>query len=198
MRSAHDGSPARTTPQSIATTKAIFVLSANRRSAVPARVSPYKYPGVPAQRDLTGTRLRRSNKYTATLPKTAYATLTTRTTRNQLAMRLTMRLSDAGLRQRPTKLIYPDHRPHSLAYRRRGPRSFQPIVSCHPTKLRPCLPRPILAHLLQHRQAGASAHHFAQNWRLSHSHSKPSIETARLTVHLRCAADSGQPRRRPK
>ena len=25
--------------------------------------------------------------------------------------RLTMRLSDAGLRQRPTKLIYPDHRP---------------------------------------------------------------------------------------
>src|ERR1700722_12114326 len=28
-----------------------------------------------------------------------------------LILNLTMRLSDAGLRRRPTKLIYPDHRP---------------------------------------------------------------------------------------
>jgi hypothetical protein len=66
------------------------VESANRRSAVPPGVSLYKYPGAPAQRDFIGTCLRRSNKYTATFPKTAYTTLMTRTTRNQLAMRLTI------------------------------------------------------------------------------------------------------------
>ena len=41
---------------------------------------------------------------------------------------LTMRLSDAGLRQRQTKALYPNHRPHSLAQRRRAPRSLEPIV----------------------------------------------------------------------
>jgi hypothetical protein len=34
----------------------------------------------------------------------------TQRTRRLLRMSLTMRLSDAGLRQRPTKLIYPNHR----------------------------------------------------------------------------------------
>ena len=42
--------------------------------------------------------------------------------------RLTMRLSDAGLRQRQTKALYPDHQPPTLAHRRRDPRSLQPIV----------------------------------------------------------------------
>src|SRR4029077_16300209 len=41
----------------------------------------------------------------------------------------------------------------SLAHRRRDPRSLQPFVRCHPTKLRPCAPKPILVHLLQYRQA---------------------------------------------
>ncbi len=40
---------------------------------------------------------------------------------------LTMRLSDAGARGQ-TKLIYPNHRPPSLAPRRRDPRSLEPIV----------------------------------------------------------------------
>jgi hypothetical protein len=35
--------------------------------------------------------------------------------------RLTIRLSDAGLRRRRTKWIYPDHRPYSLARRRCAP-----------------------------------------------------------------------------
>jgi len=44
-------------------------------------------------------------------------------------VRLTIRLSDAGLRRRQTKLIYPNHRPHSLAHRRCDPRSLEPMVS---------------------------------------------------------------------
>jgi len=63
-----------------------------------------------------------------------------------------MRLSDARLRQRATKLIYPNHRLFPLAHRRRGPRSLEPIVRCHPTKLQPCLSELILLHLPQHRQ----------------------------------------------
>jgi len=43
-------------------------------------------------------------------------------------LRLTMRLSDARLRHCETKLIYPNHRPLSLAQRRRDPRSLEPIV----------------------------------------------------------------------
>ena len=39
-----------------------------------------------------------------------------------LPWRLTNRLSDAGMRQRPTKLIYPDYRLPSLAHRRHYPR----------------------------------------------------------------------------
>jgi hypothetical protein len=42
---------------------------------------------------------------------------------------LTMRLSDARLRRRPTKLFYPNHQPLSLAHRRCKPsRSLEPIV----------------------------------------------------------------------
>jgi hypothetical protein len=41
---------------------------------------------------------------------------------------LMMSLSDAGFRPHPTKLIYLNHRLPSLAYRRRDPRSLQPIV----------------------------------------------------------------------
>jgi len=36
-------------------------------------------------------------------------------------LRLTIRLSDAGMRNRTTKLIYPNHRLPSLAHRRRDP-----------------------------------------------------------------------------
>jgi hypothetical protein len=41
---------------------------------------------------------------------------------------LTMRLSDAGLRLRQTKLIYPDHRPSPWLTEASAPRSLQPIV----------------------------------------------------------------------
>ena len=44
--------------------------------------------------------------------------------------RLTMRLSDAGLRRHPTKLIYPDHRPAPWPTEVVAPRSLEPIVSC--------------------------------------------------------------------
>jgi hypothetical protein len=39
-----------------------------------------------------------------------------------------MRLSDAGLRQRPTKLIYPDHRPSPWLTEDDASRSLEPIV----------------------------------------------------------------------
>ena len=54
--------------------------------------------------------------------------------------RLTMRLSDAGLDQRQTKALYPNHRPPSSAHRSCAPRSLEPIVRWHPTKLRPSSP----------------------------------------------------------
>jgi hypothetical protein len=60
-------------------------------------------------------------------------------------VRLTIRLSDARLRRRKTKLFYPDHRSHSMAYRRCDPRSLEPIVRWHPTKLRPSSPK-LLTH----------------------------------------------------
>jgi uncharacterized DUF497 family protein len=41
---------------------------------------------------------------------------------------LTMRLSDARLRRRPTKLIYPDHRPTPWFTEDAAPRSLGPIV----------------------------------------------------------------------
>src|ERR1700720_2572528 len=41
---------------------------------------------------------------------------------------LTMRLSDAGLRCRKTKLIYPDHRLPSWPTEDAAPRSLEPIV----------------------------------------------------------------------
>jgi hypothetical protein len=43
-------------------------------------------------------------------------------------IRLTMRLSDAGLRQRPTKLIYPNHRSSPWVTEDATPRSLEPIV----------------------------------------------------------------------
>jgi hypothetical protein len=39
-----------------------------------------------------------------------------------------MRLSDAGLRRHPTKLIYPDHRPTPWLIEDATPRSLEPIV----------------------------------------------------------------------
>src|SRR6266851_6027388 len=42
-----------------------------------------------------------------------------------------MRLSDARLRRRQSKMLYPNHRP-LLAHRRRDPRSLEPIVRCPP------------------------------------------------------------------
>jgi hypothetical protein len=51
--------------------------------------------------------------------------------------RLTMRLSDAGLRRRQTKLIYPNHRPHSVAHRRRDPRDrSNRLLDCRATPRR--------------------------------------------------------------
>jgi hypothetical protein len=44
---------------------------------------------------------------------------------------ITIRLSDAGERQRPTKLIYPNHRPSPWLTEAAAPRSLQPIVR-HP------------------------------------------------------------------
>jgi hypothetical protein len=41
---------------------------------------------------------------------------------------LTMRLSDAGLRRRPTKLFYPNHRPPPWLNEDATPRSLEPIV----------------------------------------------------------------------
>jgi hypothetical protein len=39
-----------------------------------------------------------------------------------------MRLSDAGLRRRQTKLIYPDHRSSPWSNEDDAPRSLEPIV----------------------------------------------------------------------
>jgi hypothetical protein len=39
-----------------------------------------------------------------------------------------MSLSDAGLRRRQTKLIYPDHRPSAWLTEDAAPRSLEPIV----------------------------------------------------------------------
>src|ERR1700683_8489 len=44
---------------------------------------------------------------------------------------LTMRLSDAGLRCRETKLIYPNHRPPRWLTEDAAPRSLEPIVRAH-------------------------------------------------------------------
>jgi len=41
-----------------------------------------------------------------------------------------MRLSDARLRRRETKLIYPDHRPTPWPSEVVAPRSLEPIVRC--------------------------------------------------------------------
>src|ERR1700678_3159455 len=49
-------------------------------------------------------------------------------TRKGSIWHITMRLSDAGLRRRQTKALYPNHRPYSSAHRRRAPRSLEPIV----------------------------------------------------------------------
>src|ERR1700730_8617723 len=43
---------------------------------------------------------------------------------------LTMRLSDAGLRRRKTKLIYPNHRLTPWLIEDSTPRSLEPIVRC--------------------------------------------------------------------
>ena len=51
-----------------------------------------------------------------------------------------MRLSDAGLRQRQTKALYPNHRPPPWLNEDAAPRSLEPIVRWHPTKLRPSSP----------------------------------------------------------
>ena len=45
-----------------------------------------------------------------------------------------MRLSDAGLRQRPTKLIYSNHRPPPCLTEDAPPRSLEPIVMCCPSR----------------------------------------------------------------
>ena len=52
-----------------------------------------------------------------------------------------MRLSDAGMRCRPTKLIHPNYRLPSLAHRRRDPRALEPIVRS--LTLPPILVRPM-------------------------------------------------------
>jgi|SRR5450631_915440 len=49
---------------------------------------------------------------------------------------LTMRLSDAELRRRPMKLIYPNHRPFPWPTEEVAPRSLQPIVR---SRMPPCL-----------------------------------------------------------
>src|ERR1700733_8475686 len=51
--------------------------------------------------------------------------------------RLTMRLSDAGLRRHQAKLIYPHHRPPPWPNEGAAPRSLEPIVRCH-NHLSPC------------------------------------------------------------
>src|ERR1700722_4146265 len=48
--------------------------------------------------------------------------------RTSRRIRLTMRLSDAGLRRRQTKPIYPDHRPPPWPTEDAAPRSLEPIV----------------------------------------------------------------------
>jgi hypothetical protein len=52
-----------------------------------------------------------------------------------------MRLSDAGVRCRPTELIYPNHRLPPWLIEASTPRSLEPIVRCHPTKPQPCPPK---------------------------------------------------------
>jgi hypothetical protein len=42
-----------------------------------------------------------------------------------------MRLSDAGLRRRQTKLLYPNHRPPPWLTEDAAPRSLEPIVRSH-------------------------------------------------------------------
>jgi len=49
---------------------------------------------------------------------------------------LTMRLSDAGSRRRPTKLIYPHHRPPPWRNEVATPRSLEPIVRRQPQRIR--------------------------------------------------------------
>jgi hypothetical protein len=53
-------------------------------------------------------------------------------------LRLTMRLSDAGMRRRPTKLLYPNHRPPTWLNEDASTRSLEPIVrsaaTVHPTR----------------------------------------------------------------
>ena len=78
--------------------------------------------------------------------------------------RLTMRLSDAGLRQHPTKLIYPNHRLSSLANRRRYPRDRS---------------NRLLDHLENHKTGGSTF--FAsrrRNWRIRHSTNGIIVEGA--------------------
>jgi hypothetical protein len=53
---------------------------------------------------------------------------TSLTPRKRRKCRLTMRLSDAGLRCRPAELIYPDHRFPPWPNGDAAPRSLEPIV----------------------------------------------------------------------
>ena len=50
--------------------------------------------------------------------------------RSYNTIRLTLRLGDAGMRCRQTKLTCPNHRLPSMTYRSCGPRPLQPIVRC--------------------------------------------------------------------
>jgi hypothetical protein len=53
---------------------------------------------------------------------------------HRLCHGLTMRLSDAKLRRRQTKLRYPDHRPSPWLTNAAAPRSLEPIVNSNPAQ----------------------------------------------------------------
>src|ERR1700723_2442920 len=109
-----------------------------------------------------------------------------------------MRLSDARLRRRQTKLLYPNHRLPSLAHRRRHPRSLEPIVRCHPTKPRPCPPK---LQFFTTFATTTDAEH-PRTARLTSTatgvSAETSTETADSKVDLECFANSGQLRHRTK
>jgi hypothetical protein len=69
----------------------------------------------------------------ALVPPNLYSTATYRADVGSLhrtgrQIRLTMRLSDAGLRRHESKLLYPNHRPTPWLPEDAAPRSLEPIV----------------------------------------------------------------------
>src|ERR1700722_7073819 len=69
-------------------------------------------------------------QYICTMPSNTAATrgIEERVSDLAIALRLTIRLSDAGLRRHPTKLIYPNHRLPPWLTEDAAPRSLEPIV----------------------------------------------------------------------